>query len=128
MAAFEPLPTIFPEHMAPIITQSTDGERELIMRSWGFILLRDGYPQNQDRGYSVQGRSAPSHTLQWHSLSAAFIALAVNLGAYANEIIRARDCAANPDRGRLFAWVLGNASLGRRSIEGGMHDVARVPM
>lgn len=31
MAAFEPLPAIFPGHMAPIIKQSADGERELIM-------------------------------------------------------------------------------------------------
>jgi putative SOS response-associated peptidase YedK len=43
MAAFEPLPAIFPGHMAPIIKQSEDGARELVMRSWGFILLRDGY-------------------------------------------------------------------------------------
>jgi putative SOS response-associated peptidase YedK len=43
MAAFEPLPAIFPGHMAPIIKQSADGERELVMRSWGFMLLRDGY-------------------------------------------------------------------------------------
>lgn len=37
------LPAIFPGHMAPIIKQAADGERELVMRSWGFILLRDGY-------------------------------------------------------------------------------------
>jgi putative SOS response-associated peptidase YedK len=43
MAAFEPLPAIFPGHMAPIIKQSADGERELVTRSWGFILLREGY-------------------------------------------------------------------------------------
>jgi putative SOS response-associated peptidase YedK len=43
MAAFDPLPAIFPGHMAPIIKQSADGERELVMRSWGFILLREGY-------------------------------------------------------------------------------------
>jgi putative SOS response-associated peptidase YedK len=43
MAAFEPLPAIFPAHMAPIIKQSADGERELVMRSWGFVLLRDCY-------------------------------------------------------------------------------------
>lgn len=43
MAAFDPLPAIFPGHLAPIIKQSDDGERELVMRSWGFILLRDGY-------------------------------------------------------------------------------------
>ena len=43
MAAFEPRPAIFPGHMAPIIKQSADGERELVMRSWGFVLLRVGY-------------------------------------------------------------------------------------
>jgi putative SOS response-associated peptidase YedK len=43
MAAFDPLEAIFPGHMAPIIRQSADGERELVLRSWGFVLLRDGY-------------------------------------------------------------------------------------
>lgn len=43
MAAFDPLEAIFPGHMAPIIKQSADGERELVLRSWGFVLLRDGY-------------------------------------------------------------------------------------
>jgi putative SOS response-associated peptidase YedK len=43
MAAVDPLPAIFPGHTAPIIKQSTDGERELVLRSWGFVLLRDGY-------------------------------------------------------------------------------------
>jgi putative SOS response-associated peptidase YedK len=43
MAAFEPLNAIFPGHMAPIIKQSADGERELVRRNRGFILLRDGY-------------------------------------------------------------------------------------
>jgi hypothetical protein len=33
MAAFETLPAIFPGQMAPVIEQSTDGERELVMRS-----------------------------------------------------------------------------------------------
>jgi putative SOS response-associated peptidase YedK len=28
------LPAIFPGHMAPMIKQSADGERELVMRSW----------------------------------------------------------------------------------------------
>jgi putative SOS response-associated peptidase YedK len=40
---FTPLPAIFPGHMAPIVKRAEDGERELVMRSWGFILLRDGY-------------------------------------------------------------------------------------
>jgi hypothetical protein len=42
MAAFDPLPAIFPGHMAPVIKQSEDGTRELVMRSWGFVLLREG--------------------------------------------------------------------------------------
>jgi putative SOS response-associated peptidase YedK len=43
MEAVEPLQAIFPGHFAPIIKQSADGERELVARSWGFILLREGY-------------------------------------------------------------------------------------
>ena len=43
LAAFDALPALFPGHMAPIIKQSADGERELVLRSWGFVLLRDGY-------------------------------------------------------------------------------------
>ena len=39
---FDALPALFPGHTAPIIKQSSDGERELVMRSWGFVLLRDG--------------------------------------------------------------------------------------
>jgi putative SOS response-associated peptidase YedK len=42
MVVFGALPAIFPGGMAPIIKQSDDGERELVMRRWGFILLRDG--------------------------------------------------------------------------------------
>jgi len=43
MAAFEPLPAIFPGHLAPIIKQNPDGARELVLLSWGFVLLREGY-------------------------------------------------------------------------------------
>ena len=41
-ATYDPLSAIFPGHMAPIIKQSADGQRELVLRSWGFIMLRDG--------------------------------------------------------------------------------------
>jgi putative SOS response-associated peptidase YedK len=34
MAAFEPLPAIFPGHMVPTIKQSADGEREFVLRRW----------------------------------------------------------------------------------------------
>ena len=43
MAAFEPLPAIFPGHVAPIIKLAADGQRELVLLSWGFVLLREGY-------------------------------------------------------------------------------------
>lgn len=33
-----PLPAIFPGRMAPVIRASTDGDRELIDLSWGFVL------------------------------------------------------------------------------------------
>ncbi len=42
MAGWEPLPAIFPGHMAPIIRRGEDNERELVLRSWGFILLQQG--------------------------------------------------------------------------------------
>jgi putative SOS response-associated peptidase YedK len=43
MVAVDALPAIFPGRMAPIIKPADDGERELVMRSWGFVLLRKGY-------------------------------------------------------------------------------------
>jgi putative SOS response-associated peptidase YedK len=58
MVAFDVLPAIFPGHMAPIIKQTEDGERELVVRSLGFILLRDGYAPKRvtntrdDKAYS----------------------------------------------------------------------------
>lgn len=41
-AAFDPLPAIFPGHVAPVVRQSADGDRELVPMSWGFVLLLDG--------------------------------------------------------------------------------------
>jgi putative SOS response-associated peptidase YedK len=41
-AAFEPLSAIFPRHIAPIVRQAADGEREAAMMSWGFMLLQNG--------------------------------------------------------------------------------------
>ena len=41
-AAFEPLPAIFPGHVAPVVRHSADGERELVLMSWGFVLLQNG--------------------------------------------------------------------------------------
>jgi putative SOS response-associated peptidase YedK len=42
MAAFEPQLTLFPGYMAPVIRLASDGERELVNLSWGFVLLMDG--------------------------------------------------------------------------------------
>jgi len=39
-AAFDPLPAIFPGYRAPIVRQADDGERELVMLNWGFMLLQ----------------------------------------------------------------------------------------
>ena len=41
-AAFEQLSAIFPRHMAPVVRQTADGEREAVMMSWGFMLLQNG--------------------------------------------------------------------------------------
>src|SRR5690606_25447876 len=39
---FEPLPAVFPGHAAPIVRQAGDGERELMLASWGFVLPQAG--------------------------------------------------------------------------------------
>src|SRR5262245_55009892 len=41
-AAFEPMTQIFPGWTAPVVRQAADGERELPLLSWGFVLLQDG--------------------------------------------------------------------------------------
>jgi putative SOS response-associated peptidase YedK len=40
--AFEPLNAIFPRHTAPIVRQSADGEREIVLMNWGFLRLERG--------------------------------------------------------------------------------------
>jgi len=40
-AAFEPLPAIFPGHLAPVVRRAADGEREIAMLSWGFVLTQN---------------------------------------------------------------------------------------
>ena len=40
-AAFEPASAIFPGHVAPVVRQSADNEREIILMSWGFVLLQN---------------------------------------------------------------------------------------
>jgi putative SOS response-associated peptidase YedK len=41
-AAFEPVSAIFPRHVAPVVRQAADGEREIVTMSWGFMLLQQG--------------------------------------------------------------------------------------
>ena len=36
--AFEPLSAIFPGHIAPVVRQSADGNREIVTMNWGFVL------------------------------------------------------------------------------------------
>ena len=41
-APFEPMPAIYPGWSAPVVRRATDGELELVMMSWGFVLLMIG--------------------------------------------------------------------------------------
>lgn len=41
-APVEPLPAIFPGHIAPVVRSAADGERELVAMSWGFVLPQPG--------------------------------------------------------------------------------------
>jgi putative SOS response-associated peptidase YedK len=36
------LPAIFPGHSSPIVRLAADGEREIAMMSWGFVLPQQG--------------------------------------------------------------------------------------
>jgi len=40
--AFEPVNTIFPRHVTPVVRQSEDGEREIVLMNWGFFRLEKG--------------------------------------------------------------------------------------
>lgn len=41
-SAFDPMPAIFPGHSAPVVREASDGERELVLISWGFVLPQQG--------------------------------------------------------------------------------------
>ena len=41
-AAFDPSPAIFPGHNAPIVRRAADGERKLVLLSWGLVLVQPG--------------------------------------------------------------------------------------
>lgn len=44
--AFDPLSAIFPGHVAPVVRQTGDGEREIVLMHWGFVLpQRDKAPR-----------------------------------------------------------------------------------
>jgi putative SOS response-associated peptidase YedK len=39
-AAYEPQDAIFPGYQAPVVRKAADGERELVVLNWGFVLLQ----------------------------------------------------------------------------------------
>jgi putative SOS response-associated peptidase YedK len=41
-AAYQPQNAIFPGYQAPVVRKAADGERELAVLNWGFLLLQDG--------------------------------------------------------------------------------------
>ena len=42
MPAFAPLNAIFPNYNAPIVRRAADGEREIVIMNWGFVLPQPG--------------------------------------------------------------------------------------
>ena len=52
-AAFEPLPAIFPGRVAPVVRQSADGERELVLMNWGYVLLQNGLARSASPMYAT---------------------------------------------------------------------------
>ena len=41
-AQFAPLKQVFPGWSAPVVRRAEDGAREMVIMSWGFVLLQDG--------------------------------------------------------------------------------------
>jgi putative SOS response-associated peptidase YedK len=39
---FEPVNAIFPRHVAPVVRYAQDGEREIVLMTWGFLRLEKG--------------------------------------------------------------------------------------
>ena len=39
---FEPVNAIFPRHVAPVVRYAEDGEREIVLMTWGFMRLEKG--------------------------------------------------------------------------------------
>jgi putative SOS response-associated peptidase YedK len=42
MPAFEPQNAIFPNYNAPVVRKAADGEREIVIMNWGFVLPQPG--------------------------------------------------------------------------------------
>ena len=55
-AAYEPRDAIFPGYQAPVVRRAADGERELAVLNWGFVLLQ------KDRALSFAARSTIATT------------------------------------------------------------------
>jgi putative SOS response-associated peptidase YedK len=54
--AFDPLSAIFPGHVAPVVRQTADGEREIVLMNWRFVLpQRDKAPRS---GRQVRGSAS----------------------------------------------------------------------
>ncbi len=59
-AAFEPQPAIFPSNHAPVVRSASDGERELSILSWGFVLLlKDKAPRRVTNVRDDKIRTSP---------------------------------------------------------------------
>jgi hypothetical protein len=64
-----PVPTIFLKHVVPVVRCAADGEREIFMLSWGFILLQNR--KAPATGQQRPRRHNPQERLLERSISAA---------------------------------------------------------
>ena len=58
-AAFEPQSAIFPSTESPVVRLADDGERELVMQSWGFVLLMKGLAPKRVTNFRDDKLSSP---------------------------------------------------------------------
>ena len=93
-AAFEPVNAIFPRHVAPVVRQSGDGEREIVRMSWGFRRMEKGIAPSRDQRARRSDQDEPilARQLQGSAVACAgIIVLRANRRREASYLALVRD-------------------------------------
>ena len=83
-AAYEARDAIFPGYQAPVVRKAADGERELTVLNWGFVLLqKDRAPKRVTNIRDDKAQTKNSLLALAHSCLAIRVGLCVSLSTFA---------------------------------------------